>query len=174
MKKERKLSILKWILYYLLLILFFSLQTAPYAFEFFSIKPVFILPLAVIISMFEDIMPSSIFSVITGLLLDISSGTLFGFNGVLLLVICVFTNLFFVFFLHQKLLNELIFTTVSVFFQSGLNFFFCYILWEYENTGFIFLRYTLPTTVYTIAVSVPIYLIIKKISFKIRTAQGYI
>ncbi|MEG0895833.1 MAG: hypothetical protein RSE93_08950, partial [Oscillospiraceae bacterium] len=62
-----------------------SLQTAPNLFSIFDIKPVLIVPLVVCVCMFENIMPSAVFSVIAGLFWDMSSNKLIGFNAIIML-----------------------------------------------------------------------------------------
>lgn len=87
MKQESKLRpILKWLCYAGLLLLAYLLQTMPGFLTFFSAKPVWVAAVAVCVSMYEDVLPSAVFCAIAGLLWDISSDRLFGFNGVILLV----------------------------------------------------------------------------------------
>lgn len=168
MKKEKLMPILKWFLFCLLLLLFYVLQTMPGLFSLFGVKPVLILSLAVAVSMYEGVMASAFFSMTAGLLWDISSDRLFGFNGVILLCCGLLISLLCMYYLHTKVLNSLMFCSSIVLLQGLLDYTFYFAVWSLEDAWRILLFQILPTAAYTVAVTPLIFLLIKKIEFKLN------
>ena len=126
MKQESKLRpILKWLCYAGLLLLAYLLQTMPGFLTFFSAKPVWVAAVAVCVSMYEDVLPSAVFCAIAGLLWDISSDRLFGFNGVILLVCGVAVSLLCIYYLHTRFVNSIWFCAAAMAIQGALDYLFC-------------------------------------------------
>lgn len=165
-KSTKLMSAIKWSIYSLTLIIIYALQTTPRLFQIFGIKPILILPLIVCISMYEGIMPSAIFSMIAGLLWDISSDKLFGFNAVILLSCSVLITLICIFYLHTKLLNSMAFCLVTALLQGLLDFLFYYAIWKYDNVSIILVKDILPTILYTVILTPLFYWGVKYINSK--------
>ncbi|MFZ2539986.1 MAG: rod shape-determining protein MreD, partial [Oscillospiraceae bacterium] len=121
-KNQKLLPIIKWAIYSLLLLLLYTLQTTPHLFKLFGVKPVLILPLVVCISMYESVMSSAIFAMIAGLLWDISSDKLFGFNAIILLCCSVLISLVCIYYLRTKLINSIGFCLIAALLQGFLDF----------------------------------------------------
>lgn len=158
------MPILKWVSYYLILFIVYSWQTTPNLFEIFNIKPVLIVPLVVAISMYEKVMESACIGMLAGFLWDISSDKLFGFNAIILIVITAFISLICIYYLQTKLINFVAFCVLALFIQGGLDYFFYYKIWGYENSEIIFNNRILPTIIYTTIISPIFFYLIKKIS----------
>lgn len=169
MQREKLRPYLKWITYYLLLVILYSLQTTPRLFELYGIKPVLVVPLVVCVCMFEPIMPSMVFSVFAGLLWDISSDKLFGFNAIIFIVCGVLISLLCIFYLHTKLMNSLLFCTVTMIVQGLLSYTFYFAVWGHENAYIVLLSSILPTIVYTALSVIPIYFLVRYLSNKFNT-----
>lgn len=163
-KKERLLPILKWVVYSLLLVLFYALQTTPGLFQIFGVKPVWIVALAVSVAMFENVLPSAFFAMTAGLLWDISSGKLFGFNGMVLLICGMFISLLCIYYLHSKLVNSLLFAACAALLQGLLDYLFYYALWGYDGAWISLVQNILPTALYTVAATAPVFLLIRWLS----------
>lgn len=164
MDKEKRRPIIKWGIYYLLLLILFVMQTTPKFLEFFSFKPIFILPICICVCMFEDVLPSAIFCIITGLLWDLSANKLFGFNAIILMACGIFISLLCIYYLHTKLTNSILFAAVVLIVQGLLDYLFYYLIWNYNSTHLILLKHILPNAVFTIIIGVPIYYIILNVS----------
>lgn len=169
MTKEKFKPYLKWAIYYIALIVLYAFQTTPHLFEIFSVKPVLIVSLAICISMFESVMPSAIFSMIAGLLWDMSSDKLMGFNGIIIMMCGVFISLFCVYYLHTKLINSIVFCTIVMTLQGLLDYFLYYAIWNYSNTYIILVNEILPTILYTVISIIPLFFMIRSISYKFNT-----
>ena len=171
MKKEKLLPILKWAAYSLLLVLFYAVQTTPGLFQIFGTKPVWIVSLAVCVAMFENVMPSAFFAMTAGLLWDISSDKIFGFNGIVLLVCGMFISLLCIYYLHSKLVNSLLFVTVTILFQGMLDYLFYYAMWSYDGAWIALVQNILPTALYTIAATIPVFLLVRRLERRFATGD---
>lgn len=166
MNSEKFKPYFKWGYYYLLLLVLFLLQNTPDLFKVFGVKPVLILPLMVCVCVFEEAIPSTVFAMFTGLLWDMSSSKLMGFNAIILVTGGVFISLLCIYYLHTKLINTVIFCAIMLLIQGSLDYFFYFELWGLEGRQLIFLTEILPTAAYSLLTVFPLYFIIKKISYK--------
>ena len=163
---------LKWSCYYLLLLFLNAIQTTPHLFEIFSIKPVLIVPLVVCVCMFESVMPSAVFSMIAGLVWDVSSDKILGFNGIILIVCGVFISLLCIYYFHTKVMNSIAFCAIVMIFQGLLNYLFYFAIWQYSGSYVVLISDILPTALYTVITTVPIFFAIKFISYKSNYLSG--
>lgn len=170
MKLEKMRPALKWITFSLLLLVLYALQTTPGLFEIFGTKPVLVLALAVAVSMYEGVLSGSLFSMVAGLLWDISSDKVFGFNGAILLSCGLFISLLCIYYLHTRLLNALLFCTVTLLIQGLLDYVFDYALWNLDNTWMILVNNILPTAAYTLAVMPLAFYLVRFIERKLSIA----
>lgn len=162
--REQLVPLLKWGVYYLLLLLFYTLQTTPRLFAIAGIKPVLLIPLCLSVCMFEDVLPASLYATLGGLLWDISSDKLFGFTGVILLCCGAAVALLCVFYLRPNLPGLLAFCGVVILLRVGLEFLFYYILLDYAHSGQLFVRQVLPSLGYTLLVTPPVYWLVKRLA----------
>lgn len=149
----------RWILYYVLILFFFTIMTSGT-----FTKPILLVPAALCIAVGNDVMASAVTGAVCGFLTDMACGRLFGYNAVLLTVFCVAVTLVFELYLRNKFFNFLWITAVVSFLQCWLDYQFYYKMWDYENVERIFFSVTLKVWLYTIASSVVIYLIFKTIN----------
>lgn len=160
MNNEKIKPYLTWLFYYLLLILLYTLQTTPNLFLLFGVKPILIIPLVVSVSMMENIMPSVIFSTIAGLLWDISSDKLFGFNGSIFLLLSTIIALLCIYYLRVRLINCIVFSFLFCVCALFMEYVFYFAIWDIESTEIV-LNNMIFTTIYTTIISPIVYLIIK-------------
>ena len=78
-RKKRIWISIKYFLYIFILFVLYAMQTTAGAFSFFGIRPIWVLPFAVAISMCEDVVSAAVFGSLSGLLCDLGSQALFGF-----------------------------------------------------------------------------------------------
>ena len=171
MKKEKMMPALKWVLYSLLLLSCYVLQTTPGLFEIFGKKPVLAAALAVCVSMYEGVLSSAFFSMMAGLLWDISSNRLFGFNGLILLCCGVLISLLCIYYLHTRWLNSLLFCTLAMLVQGLLDYLFYYAIWGYPGVSLILVQNILPTLLYTAAVTPLLFLLVRRIHRKLSVVE---
>lgn len=164
--KENFRPVIKWMLYSLLLLLCYILQTIPGLFEIFGIKPVLVAGAAFCVSMYESPMASAVYSMLAGLLWDISSDKLFGFNGFIFLTFGLFISLLCIYYLHTKLLNSLMFCGAAMLSQGLLDYLFYYSVWGYENVSIMLIYHILPTIAYSLLLVPVFYYIVRRITEK--------
>lgn len=171
MKQKKFAPFFKWGIYSLILFLFYILQTMPGLFSLWGVKPVLVFSLVVTVSMFEDVLPSAIFGTVAGLLWDISSDKLFGFNGLIFLLICMTVSLICIYYLRSKLLNSLMFVAAAAIFQGLIEYVFYYVLWGYADAYKILLLHILPTALYTTAVTPLVFLLVRRTASKFAATE---
>lgn len=157
MNPKNKVLIIKYFLYTILIILLFVLQTTPKFLAVFGVKPNFIIPAAICISMLEGEFIGGVFGAVAGVLCDLGGFTLFGFNAIILLIASVAAGLMFIYLLRPGIINFVLMTTGAMAARGLLDFLLNYVMWGYQNVWMVFLYQTLPTILYTAAVSPLIY-----------------
>jgi cell shape-determining protein MreD len=150
---------LRWLLYYLLIFLSFIIMTSGTLY-----KPILLVPLAIALSINNNIYGSAVTGAFCGFLIDICCGKLFGYNAVILAFFCILTNLVFELYLKNRFINYLLITAVVSYIQCWLDYKFYYQIWDYENVGRIFVRVSLRVWAYTVISAFFMYLLVKLVN----------
>ena len=133
----------------------------------FYVKPIILIPIAICLAVFsEDELKSALIGMLCGILLDISYDKLFGFNGVIFLVVCVFTTIMFKNYFKPMFFNALISVSLFTFCHGLLDYFFYYKIWALnsnDNTILIYSNYIFPSCLMTIGSIIIVYPIVKSI-----------
>lgn len=149
LKEKRRNLIIKWLLYLLVMAASFLFMTVTD-----SIMPLFHIPIAICIAIYEKSELTSAFvGLLCGLLTDVACGKLFGFNGFLLTVVCMFVSLLFLYVLRHNTVNYLIVNSATVVVFGLLDYLFFYAMWGSDVNGRIFLFNILIPMLLTIAIS---------------------
>ena len=162
---QRKKNGVKWLLYIFSLFLAFILQTTVGFFQVFGVKPIFILPVMVYISMFEGELAGAVIGIVGGLFWDTAADKLLGFNAIIMMVICVSAALLVMYLVRVNVWNALLFVFAGALLQGLIDFFFYYLIWDYDYSYLILLKKILPTVLYTTLISPLFFFIIRKISY---------
>ncbi len=165
-RKKRIWTTIKYFLYILILFILYAMQTTAGFFSLFGIRPIWVIPFAVAVSMCEDVVSAAIFGLLSGLLCDLGSRSLFGFNGLLLLCGCVAISLLSFFLIKVNWKSAFLFGGALASVRALLEFFFFYFIWGYENIQLIFIQSVLPMLVYTILLMPLFLLLVQKIKEK--------
>lgn len=152
-------TVLRWILYYLLIFLSFIIMTSGT-----SYKPVILVPLAVAIAINNNIYGSAVTGAVCGFLIDICCGKLFGYNAVIITFFCIAANLLFELYLKNRFINYMVITAAVAYIQCWLDYKFYYQIWDYENVERIFVSVTLRVWCYTVIASVFVFLLVKLVN----------
>ena len=83
----------------------------------------------------------------------------FGYNAIILTIICTFVSLMYSNYLRKKFINFLSITTLSALISSMLDYVFYYSIWDYENVETIFDTVIMPVFAFTVISAIPVYLI---------------
>ena len=163
-RREMIRSAVRWALYALLLMIFYSIQcTMP----FFKWQPLLIIDLAVCVAFFEGELSGCIFAAICGMMHDLSLASLFGFTSIWLIPCCLFVTLFVTNLIHKNILNYIWMNAVTIIIIELTELLFKYVIWRNPHIGIIVLEYMLPASLSAVALSVPIYLLVRFIKHKL-------
>ena len=77
-RKRKSSQIFKWVCYTLLMLLCTVLQTMPGLFQLGAAKPLYLLPLALAVSVFEGEFAGAVFGAVCGLMWDYTAGRTVG------------------------------------------------------------------------------------------------
>ena len=164
--KSKRRSVIKWIIYTLLLFVFYGLQTAPGFFRFLDAQPLLTIPLVLSIAMFEHEIGGAVFGILAGFLWDMQQDTLFGFNALVMMCCCVSVSLLIMYLMPTTLPSSLFYNFSVLAIQSGLYFLFCYALWGTPGMSLVWVNYLLPQIGLTLLAGIPIYFLVRLISSK--------
>ena len=153
MNKTKIVAITKYSAYGLVLLVLYVLQTTPGLFVIFGSKPVLVVPAAIAIAMHEGELTGGFYGAFAGLLCDMGSSLLFGFNGFLLTFFCVVAGLLVTHLMHSNIWNIMLFTLITMLAIGSLEFLFGYGMWGLPNVWMIYVYSTLPLIAYTTIVS---------------------
>lgn len=163
MKSLKYQTVLKHIIYSLCILVLYLMQTTPSLFKIFGNKPLFVIPYAVILAMYEGEFAGGIYGAVAGLLCDMSSRLLFGFNGFIISFLCIGTALLIIYYVHLSLKGAFLFVFLIMLIRGSLESLFAFGMWGYDNSWKLFFLNTLPVIFYSTALVPPYYFLIRKI-----------
>ncbi|MBQ8931971.1 MAG: hypothetical protein IJ045_06015 [Ruminiclostridium sp.] len=163
-RKQVIKSVIRWVLYSLLLVLGFVLQsTLP----IYNWQPFFVIAIACAVSFYEGELSGCIFAAFAGFMQDLATGGLFGFTSIWLVPCCMFVTLLVVNLIHRNVINYLWMTATTLVITQLMELLFKHILWRNPDLDIIILQYMLPSVIATIPSSALIYLVVKFLNKKL-------
>jgi len=163
MIRETRLRVQKMSIYALFLLLLYVLQTTPGFLTFWGAKPLLVLPLVVSIAMLEGELVGGLFGLAAGILCDTSAITIFGINSLIYMSACVGIGLLVIYYMQPSRMNSLIFTAIVLIFRQLFEYFFYYVMWDYEDISIILLRHMLPVVLLTLLTTPLMFWIVQKV-----------
>lgn len=157
-RKNRKFTIIRWILFLLLILIAFLFTTLGS-----FMKPLILIPLAFCISMSEDVLTSAVTGALCGLLNDIACNKLEGSGAIFMLAGCVFISLIFSKFLRESFFNI---TFITILFSGAFfmtDYFLYFVMWKYDHDYIMLQKYIIPEFSVTAACIIVIYPLINSI-----------
>ncbi len=149
MTKLFKRKLVKFTVYALIVFIAYILQSTPGLFDFFGISPIFVLPCCICIAVFDGEFSGGLFGFVMGLFCDSAGETVFGFNALIFLLLCTASGLAAIYVFRRSTINIMLLCLAAVFIRSGLEFFFGFFLYDYENLREFFYTVIAPQVVYT-------------------------
>lgn len=153
----KRYNIPKWIIYTLVVIIIavIQLQTASYP-RFFNVTPLFLIPAIIAISMVEDEMVGAIYGLVGGLLWDTTTGNVFGFNALFLMIMGVAAGLVVKLLFKNRVVISILIVAVFTFIHEFLTWFFFWYLESKGSFSYAMLKIILPTVLMTAIFAIPI------------------
>lgn len=153
MNNTKYVNILRHGVYCLVFLFLYTLQTIPGFFEIKSVKPIWVIPAAIALAMFEGEFRGGIYGAAAGLLCDMGSFLIFGFNGLITCLFCIAAGLLVIYLMRCNAATCLLFVFVFMLARGSLEFLFAYGMWGYSDVWRIYLYQTLPVAVFSTAIS---------------------
>lgn len=162
----------RYILAYVSLFIALILQTTLIRdLEIFGVSPLLVLGMVICFSLINDCIPSAVFAVTAGLLLDISGSRVIGFNALLMMYLSIG-----VVFVGQEFFRETpraaaMLVAVGTLIYELVYFIFNFVI--FGNSHFIYMlgRVILVEAVYNAVLSIPVYFYVNKF-LKIRSGHS--
>lgn len=155
MTKYFRRKVLKFLVYALIVFAAYIIQTTPGLFEFYGVKPMLVLPACICIAVFEGEFSGGLFGFCFGLFCDSASETIFGFNALVFLVLCTLAGLSTIYVFRRSTMNVMLLCLGALFIRSGIEFFFTFVLYGYENLEPYFYTQIAPQIVFSALFSLP-------------------
>lgn len=150
----RMQNCLPWIVYCALALSLALLQMSPHGFPIIGYaRPTPLVIFTVCVAMLEGPMTGSIMGVVAGLLWNLYSPRLFGYYGLMLMVIGLTVSLLVQWLLRANFLSAMLLCTGGVAVYTLLDWLLCYALFLHPEAGVVLAKVFLPNALYTILLS---------------------
>ncbi len=172
MTKEKKLNLIRYAVWALfLLIAFLAQSTKGLAVEIGQAHLCFVIPTVICICMFEKEKAGCWFGLAGGLLMDLTSPVIPGYNALMLLITGTAVGLLITNLLRNTLLTAFVFCSVSLFlYESFYWLFFVFLKGTVSPSGIYWSNYFMTFFWSTLLLVVPVYLIFRAVNKALRTA----
>lgn len=162
----------RYILSYALLFAALILQTTLLGeLTFFGVAPSLMLVLVVCFSLMNDCIPSAVFAVVAGLLLDISGSRIIGFNALLMMYLSLGVVFFGQEFFRETPRAASMLVALSTFVYEMIYFIFSFAIFGGAHFFYMIARIILIECVYNALVAVPIYFLVNNF-LRIRSTRS--
>lgn len=162
-RAEKKKLTIKWIIYCVAVIFFYIIMRSG-AFDIW--QPIFIIPLCIAVAMQTTELPSCVFALFCGYMIDISYGFIFGFSAVWLMLVCVSSTILIRNLIKVNLFNFLVITLVALILEFSMQYLFYVVIWNVPGGEFILTNSIVPTAISTFIVSPLMYYGVKFVDMK--------
>ena len=172
MKLTKKNEIKKHIVWVLLLCAAFLLQTT-YGFmpHIFHAKLLPLLPLLGCICMAEKEKCAPWYGLFCGLLMDVTSPSMVGYNALILMLICTFIGWVSTNYLRNTLLTNLVMGSVLIFLGQSLYWLFFIEFKQTDGAGLVYLTVFLPTILMNMILIIPFFFLVLAIGRKLKKEE---
>ncbi len=157
-KKEKLNIILRYLIYFVILFTGYIFMTSV---NFTKNVPLVMFSVAICIAIFEEPFSAAVIGSFAGALTDIAEGTLIGINAIIILWCCLIISLLFRFIMRKHIINIMAVAFISIFLQTGFKYIFNYFIWNYDDSGKIYLNEILPVIISTLIATAIFYPVIK-------------
>lgn len=154
----------KYLIYVFAVFLLYILQSVPGFLKVFGIKPVFIIPFCVALSVYDEDRRAGVVYVFGGLLADLSCGRVAGYITIMLLICCVICVIAVKFLVKPSNRNVFMLSFAVMVVIFSMDFLFTYIMRGYKNFAVFYLKNILLFSLYSSVFAIPFYVLIGKIS----------
>ena len=162
-RRRSRSQVLKWGCYVLLLFVCAALQTTPGLFQIGAAKPLYLLPLCLAVSVYEGEFAGALFGTVCGLMWDYTAGRTVGMLALELMILCFAVSVLVQLYLQSAPGNFAVISTAAVLLVLSCDWLFFYYMPGYENAAARYLWFVVPSAVFTIPVSLVLFLLVRRI-----------
>ena len=156
-----KRKIIKFSTYALIIYVLYILQSTPGFLEISGTAPILVLPACICLAVYEGEFAAGIFGFFAGVLCDCAAETVFGFNALFCMLLCVGAGLVFIYVLRRSVLNVMLISLFAIFTRGVLEFFFTFVIYDYQGLAQFFYTVIAPQAVWTAVFSLPLCLLFR-------------
>ena len=173
-RKRSRGQIVKWICYALLGLLCAVLQTTPGLFQFGTAKPLWLLPLALAVAVFEGEFAGAVFGAVCGLMWDWLAGRTVGMLALELLLLCFAVSVLVQLYLQVNPGNFAAVSTATALVVLSLDWLFFYYMPGYTGAALRYVTFVLPGAVLTIPAALLAFWLVQRIHDGFRIDNGVV
>lgn len=173
-RKRSRGQIVKWICYALLGLLCAVLQTTPGLFQFGAAKPLWLLPLALSVAVFEGEFAGAVFGAVCGLMWDWLAGRTVGMLALELLLLCFAVSVLVQLYLQVNPGNFAAVSTATALVVLSLDWLFFYYMPGYTGAALRYVTFVLPGAVLTIPAALLAFWLVQRIHDGFRIDNGVV
>lgn len=173
-RKRNRSQLFKWGCYVLLMLLCTVLQTTPGLFQFGAAKPLWLLPLALAVAVFEGEFAGALFGVVCGLMWDYTAGRTVGMLALELMVLCFLLSAVMQLYFKASVPNFLLLGGACALLVLTLDWLFFYYMPGYSNALGRYLWVVLPSLAMTLPVLWLTFRWAKRISEEFKIDNGVV
>lgn len=155
---------IRYLAYTLELLVLFMLQQTPGLLPTISgVRPVLVLPAAVVMAMFEEEVPAMAFGIVAGLFCDFGLSGALGFHALVLGVLCFFVSLLVQAYMRVNMVTAVLTGLWTMAVTLGGQWLYTY-YFHYSLPGYAFTHHYVPKFFYTMLFVPLLYLLNKGLS----------
>ena len=173
-RKRSRSQLLKWCCYVLALFVCAALQTTPGLFQFGAAKPLWLLPLALAVAVFEGEFAGAVFGAVCGLMWDWLAGRTVGMLALELLLLCFAVSVLVQLYLQVNPGNFAAVSTATALVVLSLDWLFFYYMPGYAGAVERFLWAVLPSALLTAPGSWLLHRAVQRISAEFKIDNGVV
>lgn len=165
MRNNTKKLIVRYFFYILAILALHILQnTQSFLPQVFGVRAMPLIPMAVCLGMFERKYAGAVLGLFAGALWDSVSPVGDGFNALVLMIIAASCGLLINVLMRNHMLTALILVSASLLIYVGLYILFFVVSRGYDSVSYLFLRYYLPSCLYSVLFTPFFFLFVRMIS----------
>ena len=173
-RKRNRSQLFKWCCYTLLMLLCTVLQTMPGLFQFGAAKPLWLMPLALAVAVFEGEFAGALFGAVCGLMWDYTAGRTVGMLALELMILCFLLSAVMQLYFKASVPNFLLLGGGSALLVLTLDWLFFYYMPGYSGALARYLGVVLPSAVMTLPVCWLMFRWTRRISEEFKIDNGVV
>lgn len=173
MELSKKQKTMKYFCYCLMILLADLLQNTGGLFpQIFGARCFLLLPLAIILSMGEDIIASAFMGLFAGLLWDMSGAVHLGFNCIFIAVVCFLSSALVTYIVRDTFITNMICAALVIILYCFLYWLFFIVIKGVDGGETTLFSFYIPCAIYTLILTPVIWLIMKPVKAKLNFVKS--